>query len=127
MIPLSRWVVAAALVSVAAGASGAMAVSRALSAAESREPAELPIFEDRFMREFELPESKRALVRTILRDDRERRRAIEGEAVASPGMHERLERASRQADAQLRGILPPPQRAKYDAWIGRARLDSGSR
>lgn len=121
MSSLPQSVLLASALSLAAGAAGALAVSRALTVPETRDPAELPEFEDRFMREFDLPESKRALVRTILRDDREQRRVIEGAAVTTEPSPESLRRTGYQVDQKLRGILPPPQRTKYDQWIARSQ------
>jgi hypothetical protein len=116
---LIRTVAAASLLSAAAGAAGSMAVSRALAGAEVRDPGNLPAFEERFVREFGFPESKRKLVRTILREYRDRRREIEGQAAAQSRAD--LADAGRDVDGSLRGILPPEKRRLYDEWIARAR------
>jgi hypothetical protein len=92
---------------------------RALHAAEPREPGDLADFERRFVREFEVPESKRPLVRAILSEYRERRREIEGGAAATAAP--KLLQAGREADDRLRRILPPPRRDEYDRWIARDR------
>jgi hypothetical protein len=107
----------AGILCFAAGSVSTLAVGKAVSEPRVLDPGDLPGFEDRFVREFGLPESKTALVRTILRDYREKRRLIEGQAAAVA--REKLERAGREADAKLRGILPPPERARYDEWLAR--------
>jgi hypothetical protein len=115
-VPLA-WI--AGVLCFAAGAVSSLAVTRAVNEPKVLDPGDLPGFEERFAREFEIPESKQPLVRTILRDYRERRRLIEGQAAAIA--RDKLERAGREADARLRGILPPPQRAEYDEWLARGR------
>lgn len=99
----------------AAGSVATLAATRAFSEPEVRDPGDLPGFEERFVRDFELSDRQQSLVRTILRDFREQRRLIEGQAASIA--REKLARAGREADAKLRGILPPPERARYDAWL----------
>ncbi|HKE02195.1 MAG TPA: hypothetical protein VKE69_14350 [Planctomycetota bacterium] len=103
-----------------------LATERALRAPELRDPGDLPELEERFVRDFDLPDSKRQLVRAILREYRDRRREIEGRTAAAA--RDELARAGREADAKLRGILTPPQRAAYDARISPPRepLAAGS-
>ncbi|MBL8693312.1 MAG: hypothetical protein JNJ88_04370 [Planctomycetes bacterium] len=116
---LTLSVLAVAALSAAAGASATLALTRVLPGVDARSFDELPAFEERFAREFGLGDRERALVRTILRDYRDRRREIEGQAAASARAE--LTRAGREVDWQLRGILPPPQRELYDRWSGGAR------
>ena len=77
---------------------------------------------ERFVREFHVSDSNRGLVRTILRDYREKRRAIEGQTASVA--RDKLERVGREADAKLRGILPPPERQRYDQWLRPAEVDT---
>jgi hypothetical protein len=113
----------AGILCFAAGSVSTLAVTKTLSETRVLDPGDLPGFEERFVREFDLPEAKHALVRTILRDYREKRRLIEGQAASIA--RDKLERAGREADAKLRGILPPPQRARYEEWLARA-TDAGA-
>jgi hypothetical protein len=115
MLSLARMVWVVGALCFAAGSVSTLAVSKAVAEPALRDPGDLPGFEARFVSEFGLPDSKRVLVRTILRDYREKRRLIEGQAASSA--REKLERAGREADAKLRGILPPPERQRYDDWL----------
>lgn len=122
MASLTTWAWAASGLSFAAGAIATLAVTKVVAPPRGlRDPGDLPGFEERFVREFGVPDSKRPLVRSILRDYREKRRAIEGEAVAV--VHDKLERAGREADVRLRGVLPPTERQRYDAWLDAQNLD----
>jgi hypothetical protein len=124
MASLARMVWLAGALSFAAGAITALAVAKGIGGDTGvRDPGDLPGFEDKFAREFRLQDSKRALVRAILRDYREKRRAIEGQAASVA--HDKLERAGRDADSKLRGILPPAERQRYDQWLVQADLDGG--
>ncbi len=115
---LSRAIVLVSILSASAGAAGALAASEALRRPQILDPGDLPGFEERFVAEFGIAAEERPLVRSILREYRERRREIEGDAAATA--RTALVQAGKEVDWKLRGILPPPRRRDYDLWLARA-------
>lgn len=115
MLSEIRLFLLATVLSAAAGSVATLAVQRATGQGESREPGALPSFEDRFMRDFDLPEDDRRFVRAILYKYQERRREIEGRAAESA--RKELSDLARTIDAELCAILPIQKQNRYYALL----------
>lgn len=108
-----RWLLLAVALSACAGSIATLAVQKAAGLPDAREAGALPEFEDRFIREFELPETDRRIVRAILNKFQERRREIEGRAAQAAANE--LADLGRTIDTELLLILPPAKRDRYTA------------
>jgi hypothetical protein len=104
--------IVATLLAAAAGSAATLAVQKASGTFEIRDTGALPTFEDQFIREFNLPESDRKVVRSILYKYRDRRRVIEGRAAAQAARE--LADLGRTIDAELCAILPPDRQKRYN-------------
>ncbi|MBI3819371.1 MAG: hypothetical protein HY286_11810 [Planctomycetes bacterium] len=118
MISEIRLFLAATILSAAAGSLATLAVLKATGATDSRDQGTLPEFEDRFVRDFGLPEGDRKFVRAILHKYQDRRREIEGRAAEAA--EKELTDLGRTIDAELCAILPPDRQKRYYALLDRA-------
>ncbi|MFN0206551.1 MAG: hypothetical protein ACKVS6_09605 [Planctomycetota bacterium] len=112
-----RSLVFASLLAAAAGSVATLAIQKAAGTFDVRDAEALPRYEDQFIHEFELPESDRKLVRSILYKYRDRRRAIEGRSASKASKE--LSDLGRTIDAELCAILPPDRQTRYNDWLAR--------